>query len=108
MLNKFPGHLEDVRLGIEQNYKFVRSIVSSAVGMFENSEVSCFVSSMFSLCVVCVHMCVFVYLCVSVYVSGCGVCVFCVYVWCVCVCVCAASPPPPPPPPPAKNFNPIY
>lgn len=45
MLIKFPGHLDDVRQGIEENYKFVRRIVSSAVGMFENSEVSHFDSS---------------------------------------------------------------
>ena len=69
-----------MRQGIEQNYKFVRSVVASAVGMFENSEVSCFVSL---LCVVngshdCVAMVTFI--CVMIvamhgYINVCHDCV---------------------------------
>ncbi len=44
MLKDYPDHCKDIAEGIENNDRFVRSIVRSAVGMFENSSVSNFVS----------------------------------------------------------------
>ncbi len=44
MLTTFPKHIGDVRKAIDTNFDFVKLIVSSAVGMFENSDVSQFVS----------------------------------------------------------------
>ena len=44
MLSQFPTHIANTRKAVETNYEFVKKIVSSAVGMFENSEVSHFVS----------------------------------------------------------------
>ena len=44
MLSQFPAHIANARRAVETNYEFVKKIVSSAVGMFENSAVSHFVS----------------------------------------------------------------
>ena len=51
MLREMPSHFQRLREAIQINQKFVESIVTSAVGMFENSQVSDIVRSLFCLLV---------------------------------------------------------
>ena len=44
MLSKYPAHLNNIRKAIETNYQFIFKLISNAVGFFENSDVSKFVS----------------------------------------------------------------
>ena len=44
MLPDMPSHIEAMKAAIDINHKFVEKIVTSAVGMFENSQVSQIVS----------------------------------------------------------------
>jgi len=44
MLKDYPEHCKDIAGAIDRNYRFISAIVQSAVGMFENSSVSNFVS----------------------------------------------------------------
>ena len=44
MLKDYPEHCKDIADAVDKNDRFVKSIVQSAVGMFENSSVSNFVS----------------------------------------------------------------
>ena len=44
MLPSIPATIDRIQKAIDKNYEFVRAIVSTAVGMFEDSEVSQFVS----------------------------------------------------------------
>ena len=46
MLPGMPGHIEALKSAIDVNQRFVEMIVASAVGMFENSQVSQLVSDL--------------------------------------------------------------
>ena len=50
MLPSFPATIDRIQKAIDRNYEFVRAIVSTAVGMFEDSAVSQFVSLSDQLC----------------------------------------------------------
>lgn len=46
MLPGMPSHIEALKSAIDVNQRFVEMIVASAVGMFENSQVSQLVSNL--------------------------------------------------------------
>lgn len=45
MLPNFLDDWKDICRGVDLNYQFVKTIIRSAMGMFENSSVSQFVST---------------------------------------------------------------
>ena len=46
MLPGMPSHIQALKSAIDVNQQFVEMIIASAVGMFENSQVSQFVSNL--------------------------------------------------------------
>ena len=50
MLPGMPSHIEALKTAVDINQSFVEKIVTSAVGMFENSQVSQLVSNMINEC----------------------------------------------------------
>ena len=63
MLKYYPKHCEEIAGAIDKNHRFIRAIVHSAVGMFENSSVSNIVSEGFKIVLLFFDQPVYVFYC---------------------------------------------